>query len=295
MFQTRDRLQDRPLHILWQTGGYAVRIHGGIVQAFRLQEDIMAVLAGEPDDLVLDRGTITRPAPSDLARIDGRAVDVLPDDRMGRLGRAGHSAFDLPVHQARRHRAERLRLIVAGIGAQPVPVDGPSVQSRRSARLKAAKRQAQPAQASAPARPTAPLPSAGRRLPVAYMDDPAQERPGRQHHRAAANALTAGTDDRRDAPVAIRFKVFDRGGQQREVWCVFQQHAYRLPVKGAIRLRARAAYRWALAAVQQLEVDSGSIGGPPHHPVQRVDLPHQMAFADPADRRVARHLANRSQ
>jgi hypothetical protein len=38
-------------------------------------------------------------------------------------------------------------------------------------------------------------------------------------------------------------------------------------------------------------VDRGAIGGARHQPVEDVELANQMALADPADRRVAAHLA----
>ena len=37
-------------------------------------------------------------------------------------------------------------------------------------------------------------------------------------------------------------------------------------------------------------MDGGAVGGARHQPVENVQLAHEMAFADPADRRVARHL-----
>ncbi len=37
-------------------------------------------------------------------------------------------------------------------------------------------------------------------------------------------------------------------------------------------------------------MDRGAVGGARHQPVEHVELAHQMALANPADRRVARHL-----
>ena len=37
-------------------------------------------------------------------------------------------------------------------------------------------------------------------------------------------------------------------------------------------------------------MDRRAVGGARHQPVEHVELAHQMALADPADRRVARHL-----
>ena len=61
----------------------------------------------------------------------------------------------------------------------------------------------------------------------------------------------------------------------------------------AVGLGARAAHRRPLAAVEHAELDAGAVDGAAHDAVERVDLAHQMALAEPADRRVARHLADR--
>ena len=50
--------------------------------------------------------------------------------------------------------------------------------------------------------------------------------------------------------------------------------------------------RPALGAVEQAELDAGRVGDPAHQAVERIDLAHQMALAEPADRRIARHLAD---
>jgi hypothetical protein len=59
-----------------------------------------------------------------------------------------------------------------------------------------------------------------------------------------------------------------------------------------VGLRAGRAHGRALAPVQHPEVNAGPIGGLGHRPAQRVDLAHQVTLADPADRRVAAHLAD---
>ena len=72
-----------------------------------------------------------------------------------------------------------------------------------------------------------------------------------------------------------------------------QQILDRGPVERAIRLRAGAAHRRALAAVQDAELDAGPIDGAAHEAVQRVDLADQVPLGQAADRRVAGHGADR--
>ena len=67
---------------------------------------------------------------------------------------------------------------------------------------------------------------------------------------------------------------------------------HRLPVELAVGLGARTAHGRTLAAVEHAELDAGRVGDAAHQAVQRIDLAHQMALAEPADRRVAAHLAD---
>ena len=63
-------------------------------------------------------------------------------------------------------------------------------------------------------------------------------------------------------------------------------------IERAVGLRARAAHGRTLAPVQDAELDAGAVGDAAHQAVERIDLAHQMALAEPADRRVAGHLAD---
>ena len=56
---------------------------------------------------------------------------------------------------------------------------------------------------------------------------------------------------------------------------------------------ARVARTAGPCAVQDAELDAAAIGGQRHRAAECVDLLDQMAFADAADGRIARHLAER--
>jgi hypothetical protein len=60
----------------------------------------------------------------------------------------------------------------------------------------------------------------------------------------------------------------------------------------AVGLRAWAANRRPLAAVEHPELDAAAIRYPAHQPVKCVDLPDQVPLAKPADCRVAGHRAD---
>jgi hypothetical protein len=57
-------------------------------------------------------------------------------------------------------------------------------------------------------------------------------------------------------------------------------------------IQSEPSRRRALAAVQYAELYACPVDCPAHDAVERVDLPHEMALAEPANRRVAGHLAD---
>ena len=65
-----------------------------------------------------------------------------------------------------------------------------------------------------------------------------------------------------------------------------------LRIELAVGLRARAAHGRAFAAVQNAELDAAFVGDAAHEAVQSVDFPDQMAFAEPANGRIAGHGAD---
>ncbi len=63
--------------------------------AFRLQEELMRCLIGKFHHFILDGGTVARPGTLDTARIQGRPVEVGPDNFVGALDRVGYPAWNL--------------------------------------------------------------------------------------------------------------------------------------------------------------------------------------------------------
>lgn len=57
-----------------------------------------------------------------------------------------------------------------------------------------------------------------------------------------------------------------------------------------VRLHPQGVDGRAFAAVEHPALNKGSVRRLSHLAAQRVDLPHQMAFGGPADRRIAGHV-----
>ena len=83
------------LHILRQRGGDAVRIDGVVVEAFGLEENLMAAALLEADDLVLDGGAVARANALDVAGVHRGAGEVALDDGVGLRRRVGDVADGL--------------------------------------------------------------------------------------------------------------------------------------------------------------------------------------------------------
>ena len=175
----------------WTSSGSEVEIpfgiDRGVVQPFRLQENLVPVALAEAHDLVLDRRAIARPAARDLAGIHRRAMHVGADDPMRGLGGPGDAALDLRVRRSARS-APKTAPAARRRAAFPAP------PSRWCGRRAAAACRSSGGRARSPAAPASrESPSAGASptrpagdLPLADVDQPAQERAGGQHHGAAA-------------------------------------------------------------------------------------------------------------
>ena len=274
-----------------QRGGDAVRIDGGVVQPLGLEENLVPVALAEAHDLVLDRGAIARAPARDLPGIHRRAVHIRPDDVVGRLRGASDAALDLRRFDAFGQHRERLGRLVARLHFDCAPVDRGTVEPRRRAGFEPAERKAEPFQRQRKTNGGRLADTARRRLLLADMDQAAQEGAGGQHRGAAGDFAAVGQADARHTALADH-QIVDLGLDHGQVRGLGERPLHRLGVELAVGLCTRAAHRRPLAAIEHAELDAGLVRHPGHQAVERVDLAHQMAFAEPADRRIARHRAD---
>ena len=274
-----------------QRGRDAVGIDRLVVEPLGLQEDLMPRLVGEADDLVLDRGAIARAPALDLAGIHRRAMQIAPDQLMGRRCRRGDVAGDLRRGDPRRQKGEGLRRISPGwisSAAQsmvrPSSRGGVPVLSRPSAKPSRSRVADKPSAGASPTRPAGVVSSPiwirpRRKVPVVSTTAPQAQDLARRRRIPRQAAIL---DD----------QILDRPGPDLQPRLLGQQRLHRLAIELPVGLGARAADGRALAPVEQPELDAGPVGRPAHHPVEGVDLPDQMALAQPADGRIAGHLAD---
>ena len=126
----------------------------------------------------------------------------------------------------------------------------------------------------------------------ADVDAPAEEGADGQHDGARARSSSPSIVTTPAARPFAHDEVGDFGFAQREVRLRLEQRADRLAIERAVGLGAGRAHGRALARVQRAELDAGAVGGDRHRAAHGVDLAHEVALADAADRRVAAHLAD---
>ncbi len=124
------------------------------------------------------------------------------------------------------------------------------------------------------------------------MDQPVEERAGGDHRAGAGERAAVGEDDAGDA-TAVHQQVGRLALQNVEAVHRVQRPLHGAAVERAVRLGARPAHGGALGPVEDAELDAGGVGDAAHQAVERVDLAHEVTFAEAADRRVAGQRADR--
>jgi hypothetical protein len=120
------------------------------------------------------------------------------------------------------------------------------------------------------------------------MDQAAQKRARGEDRRGAVEHAAVGEAHARHGAISqdqIIHLAFDHG----EVFGCADGPLHRGRIELPVGLGARSADRRALAPIEHAELNSALVRDATHQAIERVDLAHQMALAEPADRRVARH------
>ena len=184
---------------------------------------------------------------------------------------------------------ERLRRLVSGLHFEARPSRW-CVPSSRGGVPVLRRPSAKPSRSSVCDRPTD---GASPTRPAGVWRSPMWIRPRRNvpvvSTTAPAAELAAVRQAKAGDPPAREDEIVGLPLDHGEIGGLADRLLHRLGIELAVRLRPRAAYRRPLAAIEDAELDTAAVGHPAHQPVERIDLPHQMALAEPADRRIARH------
>ena len=267
-------------------------------QPLRLQKNLVAGLVCKPVDLVFHAGAIARTNAFDLSGEHGAAVKARADDVVGTLVGMGNPARHLlRMHVCSTHITKDGHLgrhtaghTVSGLFEALAEVNRAAINSGGRTGFEAALWQLQFFQTRRQthgwriARTTSGI------VAKSYVDFSVQEGASRQHHRRRTK-LNARLGDRTHHPIALNHQVFYRLLEKPQIRLVLQHASNGGLVQNAVRLRTGCAHGWPFRAVQNTKLDTALVCCQGHCASQRVNLFHQVAFADTANRRVATHLA----
>ena len=200
------------------------------------------------------------------------------------------------IGDALRQRRKRLRRIVAVLHFDRRPIDRGAIEPRRRAGLEPSERKAHPFEGC----PTGRCAGASPTRPAgicqfADMDEAAQKRPGGQHDGASAkdaairqphtgDLTTAGHPPAQGRPTSPSMTV--------KLAVCRKRLLHGGCIKLAVGLGARPAHRWPFAAIEKAELNARRVRHSAHQAIERIDLAHQVAFAEPADGGIAGHGAD---
>ena len=261
------------------------------IEPFGFEEDLVTVTIPEAVDLVLDRGTIARTLPADRTAEERRTIEIGPNDIMRRLVGPGHGAEDLRVAALLRQWRHHPLIGIAGLFGEACPVDRATVEPRRRSGL-----EPREGQACLPHLSGEPLcriladPSARQPLFAAEQRS-SEKRPGAENNGLRRDGRAVGENEARN-PLSLQVErrrfAFDHGKIALPL-----HHA----MDGCLEQAPVCLDTWppngrAFRAVEHPVMDRGGIRGPPDDPVKRVDLAHEMAFAQSSDGRITAHCAD---
>src|SRR5690606_23193851 len=252
--------------------------------------DLVRALVGEAVDLVFDRWAVARADTFDNAGVHGRTIEPAANDVVRLRVGVGHPAARLLRMFCRiADKAHDRNRRVAPLLLQPVENHRARVDARRRAGFQTIDPQRQFAQAPRQRDRRRIAGAAARVIVEADVDLAAEEGAGTEHHGLGEKA-NAGLGDGAANALALNDQVVDGLLENTQIRLIFENRADCRLVQNPIGLGAGGAHRRALARIQDSELDAAAIGRGGHGTAERIDFLDQVAFADAADGRVARHL-----
>ncbi len=258
------------------------------VKPLELEDHGMAFLVGKPHDLVLQGRAIAGAHPPDRPRVQGRSVDVLPDEAVGfPRGMAEEGGKPLGA-ETRRPVGKGFEIGVAVLPFQNGKIDGGCLEPRRRARFHPPHFKAQiPETPGQGDRGDFPGPSRGL-AGCAHVDQPVQKGSRGDHNGGGTVEKTGGVHDARDAP-PLHDDPFHQGLAQVEVFLLFHHRLHGQAVELLVALHPGGLDRRSLGAVENPEMDGRTVGDFSHLAAQGVHFLDQLAFGKPPDGGVAGH------
>ena len=217
---------------------------------------------------------------------------VIPHDAVRLVSGMRDATRNLPRFNAGVQEGKHGRAFIARLSFKASPINSPAIETRRRSGLQAANGQRQFCQLRCQLARRRIAHSAARHPCIANVDNAVQERPRRQDHMGRGKQIARRENDAADLAVSY-LKCGNFPFDNRQARDCGQFGLQRFTIQASVDLCARALNSRTLATIQKSELNTGTVGHPSHQPIQSVNFPDEVAFAQPADGWVAGHGADR--
>ena len=171
-------------------------------------------------------------------------------------------------------------------------VDASRGDARRRARLHASEAEAERREGARKRLRRRLVPAARLAPALPHVHEAREKRPGRHDGRAARERRPVLEDDAGE-PALFHREARRRSRGHRDARRRLHDAAQLGRVERLVGLAAQAAHGGAARRVQDLELDRRAVRDEAHRAAERVDLAHDLALREPADRGIAAHPPDR--
>jgi hypothetical protein len=277
VFKAGKRVDKSFLRFDRQTHREAVHVNLFDVQAFRLEEQLMAFSLRKPHHLIFERWAIPRANAFDLAVEERRLMDARSDQFVDAVVGVKQVTHD-PVRRyfgCGKRECNRIRITLFHVEHASVytciEIDRSPRQSWRRSGLQAPPTDAQAFDRLSEIAGRRLIGAAGGTLLWADMDETVEKGAGR--HNQCPAAINTAIFERQAADLgAVEKDSSSAADDPLDIWLGFERGANPSPVARFVSLGARRPYRRTAAAIEQFELDAGRVDGPTHQPTQRINF-----------------------
>ena len=247
---------------------------------------------GELHHLILDARTVPGADTFDLAAVQGRILQVLPDHLMGALIGVGHMAhLTVPQPAGIGFKGEGHNGFVPLLDFQVGKVNGTLLDPGRGTGLETPQLDARSPQAFGELCGRTLVVRAGFIGHITHIDPSLEVGTGGQNHLLCTEYRTQGSDNPGHFPIFGEqfhdFRLFE--GQ---VLLKLHLVLHILGVGRTVDLSPEGMHRRSLTPVEHPALEEGGIGSLAHFTAQGIDFPHQMSLGGTADGGIAGHIGH---
>jgi hypothetical protein len=279
ILQPGKRMHQIGLHVARQRHRKAVHVDLRRLQTFRLEKNLVPLLVGEANDLVLERRTVSRTDAVNLAVEEGRASDVGADKIANAIVGVDQMAVDLrPIDRRGQERKRYGRRIAVldderSVCNLAIEVNARPIEAWRRTGLQSSPLEPAGLQRLGQLARRRFTGAAGRVLFRSDVNETVQKGAGRHDNRSTRVRIAVFHREAGDLSMPDQ-QTPRLADQPLDVRLLVERRLDPASVDFLVGLGAWRPDGRPAAAIEQLELDARGVDGAAHQAAERVDLPN---------------------